>query len=497
MEIIEKIELDRIIPDPNNRRIGGFDQKKLEQLADSIRAVGVQQPIVVRQVDGQYHLVAGERRWKASQMAEMMVVPAVVRELSDLQVLKIQTIENLQREDVHPLDEADGYHRLLEKAHYDVEALAKEVGKSISYIYQRLKLRELIPGAREALAEGTITAGHAILIARLQPGAQDEALEAALGAHRWNNVPLSVRELDDYIQSEILHDLNRAAFKKDDADLVPDAGACTTCPKRTGFNPELFPEIQKTDKCMDGECYTAKADAYVENQRQALKEEEAESFEAIPRNAGAYDPGKTEKAIDSWNWQECKKADPEAKRVLIVAGPDRGRLTYGKKTGGFSRVGKTPEEKEKAREEKRQQKIAAEIRRRLWHKVMQQAEEKDFEGGLVAMPVEMLRFCVKTVAGRAWFEYQKKIVQLEGWEIDPRELAEKAGELDYLELQMLLYRIALVGSFDGPSTYWIERPKDELKAEAVRLGVDIEAIEAAVKEEMKPKKKKTKAKLPA
>ena len=493
-EIIENIELDRIIPDPNNRRIGGHDSKKLEQLADSIRTVGVQQPIVVRQIDGQYRLVAGERRWLAAKIAECEAIPAVVRELSDLQVLKIQTIENLQREDIHPLDEAEGYHRLLDQAHYDAAALAKEVGKSVSYIYQRLKLRELVPEAREALVQGGISAGHAILIARLQPGAQQQALEVALGSGK----PPSVQELDYYIQGEILHDLGRAAFKKDDSDLVPAAGACTACAKRTGYIPDLFPEIQKADKCMDGDCYEAKLDAQVERQRAALKEKKAVSFEAIGhRSYGGYDPEKTKGAAKTWEWDECKKSDPEAKRVLIVAGPGKGRLTYGKKrkSSSYSRAEMSPEEKERASEKRRKEKIKAETRLRLWQAVMQKAQERDLEDGRMAMPLEMLRLCVRQIAERLWFDHQKKIARLEGWDIEPRDLPEKTSELDYLELNMLLYKIALIYYAEEARLYsYSERSKDPLKDEATRLGIDIKAIETAVKEEMKPRKKAGKKK---
>jgi ParB family chromosome partitioning protein len=151
-EAIQQIPLDQVVPHPGNRKVGGFDKEKLEQLAESIRAVGVQQPAVVRKAaeNGKYELVAGERRWRAARLAGLEALPCVVRELDDVAVLKIQTIENLQREDVHPLDEAEGYARLIKLAKYDVETIAHELGKSISYVYQRLKLRDLAPAAPKA-----------------------------------------------------------------------------------------------------------------------------------------------------------------------------------------------------------------------------------------------------------------------------------------------------------------------------------------------------------
>ena len=123
MKEIQEIALERLYPSEGNRRIGGFDEQKLQQLADSIKAVGVQQPAVVRlgrkaaesvgravgvkveATELRYEIVAGERRWKAATLAGLATLPCVIRELDDVTVIKIQTIENLQREDIHPLDE--------------------------------------------------------------------------------------------------------------------------------------------------------------------------------------------------------------------------------------------------------------------------------------------------------------------------------------------------------------------------------------------------------
>ena len=160
-------------------------QETLQELADSIKAAGVLQPAVVRKRDvgfNAYELVAGERRWRAARLAGLETLPCVVRDLDDLTVLKIQTIENLQREDIHPLDEADGYARLIQRAGYDVEHLAQEVGRSASYVYQRLKLKDLIPEARKRFIEGAIQAGHAILMARLQPPEHGQSVRGI--AHR-------------------------------------------------------------------------------------------------------------------------------------------------------------------------------------------------------------------------------------------------------------------------------------------------------------------------
>ena len=198
-EQIEYLSLDDITPNPWNRKIGGFDQEKIEQMADTIRTSGVLQPVIVRSNGkAKYQLVAGERRCRAARIAGLKTMPCVIRMLNDIELLKIQMIENIQQEDIHPLDEAEGYQRLIDKAGCDVALLAKEIGKSSSYIYQRLKLRDIIPEVREEIIDKQITAGHAILIARLQPEQQKEAI-------KYCRKKASVRVLDKCIHKKILN----------------------------------------------------------------------------------------------------------------------------------------------------------------------------------------------------------------------------------------------------------------------------------------------------
>ncbi len=335
---IAEIPLDQIQPHPDNRREGGFDQEKLQQLAESIRAVGVQQPAVVRMISAAplYELVAGERRWRAARLAGLATLPCVVRQLDDVQALRIQIIENLQREDVHPLDEANGYQRLLDSSSYDVETIAQEVGRSASYVYQRLKLQDLIPEAREQLSKGVLTAGHAILIARLSPEQQQAALEEAIENYPSKHA-VPVRELADWIQSTILMDLGKAAFKKDDAELVPAAGPCTTCQKRTGYQPALFADVCKRDSCTDPECFNGKLDALVARRKAELEgTEHLLVTDGYQREAGI---------LPQYDWEKAKQGDKGAVRVLVASGAGRGKLTWGKKVSREDRYHASPEER--------------------------------------------------------------------------------------------------------------------------------------------------------
>lgn len=268
-ETMRYVPLDSIVESKTNPR-KHFDKKSLHELTISVAEKGILVPLLVRKTitvqEGGDHaldafeIVAGARRFRAAKEASLEQIPVIVRELDDLQALEVQVIENLQRCDVHPLEEAEGYKQLLAAGKYkDVDALAVKVGKSTSYVYQRLKLAELIQPAKKAFEEEKISAGHAILIARLQSDAQKEALTYC--TDRWHAA--SVRDLADWIERNIHLDLAKAPWKKDDAELVPSAGPCISCPKRTGASPALFEDIKKGDTCTDPTCFRSKQSALV------------------------------------------------------------------------------------------------------------------------------------------------------------------------------------------------------------------------------------------
>jgi ParB family chromosome partitioning protein len=159
----DTVPIDRIRPNPNQPR-RDFDARDLEELAASIREKGVIQPLILRRhpVEAdRYEIVAGERRWRAAQMAGLHALPAVVRELSDAEVLELAIIENIQRADLNPLEEAQGYRQLMESFGHTQERLAEALGKSRSHIANLLRLLTLPEGVLEMLRAGKLTAGHA------------------------------------------------------------------------------------------------------------------------------------------------------------------------------------------------------------------------------------------------------------------------------------------------------------------------------------------------
>lgn len=155
------LNINEITPNKEQPR-KTFDETALEELADSIRQHGVLQPLLVRPLtSGGYQLVAGERRWRASRLAELKEVPVIIKELSDTEAMEIAIIENLQREDLNPIEEAEGLQALIDKCGYTQEQVATSVGKSRPAITNALRLLKLPEEVREMAKDGSISAGHA------------------------------------------------------------------------------------------------------------------------------------------------------------------------------------------------------------------------------------------------------------------------------------------------------------------------------------------------
>ena len=157
----QRLPIEQISPNPDQPR-KTFTQQDMEDLTASVREKGIIQPLVVRPLeDGSYQIVAGERRWRAAQRANLHEVPVVVREFSDLEVVEIAIIENVQRADLNPVEEAAGYKQLMEKFGHTQEKLAEALGKSRSYIANLLRLLQLPESVLNLLQDGKLTIGHA------------------------------------------------------------------------------------------------------------------------------------------------------------------------------------------------------------------------------------------------------------------------------------------------------------------------------------------------
>jgi ParB/RepB/Spo0J family partition protein len=273
---VASLPVAEIVASPSNPR-KRFDDAYIAELADSIRNHGLIQPITVRPLsldalfafnkrvhpDDErpvYEIVVGECRWRAAKLAGLVEIPAFWRELDDRQVLEIQVVENLQRRDVHPIEEAEGYQALIRHHGYSADQIAAKIGKSRSYVYGRLKFADLCRDAREAFYEGRLDASSALLIARI-PGETLQKKATKEITCGYDNQPLSFRNAKNHILARYTLSLTQATFSPTDATLLPKAGACSECPKLSSNCRDLFNDITDPDVCTDPDCFEAKRQA--------------------------------------------------------------------------------------------------------------------------------------------------------------------------------------------------------------------------------------------
>jgi len=177
----EFLPIDRVEPSGTNPK-SRSDAKAVAELTESIRQHGVLQPILVRPAGDGWKVVCGERRLAAANAAGLKLIPGIVHDITEVEALEIQLVENVQRKDLHPLEEAEGYKRLV-AAGYDVARIAERTGRSVGYVYDRMKLVNLSQRAKNLFLDEVLTAGHAILLAREKPMDQDRALKVGACIH--------------------------------------------------------------------------------------------------------------------------------------------------------------------------------------------------------------------------------------------------------------------------------------------------------------------------
>ena len=307
-----------------------FEESKLHELAQSIRQHGLIQPLTVRPNAEGFEIVAGARRFRASQLAELFSVPARIVEIDDAQALDWQLVENSQRVDVHPYEEAQGFQRLLDMPGYDVAALVEKSGKSASHIYARLSLLQLIPTIAEAFTAERITASHANLLARLPQESQATAYEQCWRKDWQDKEPhlLPAKHLSAWIETNLYLSLADAPFDKEDPTLNPTAGACPTCPRRSGFNTSLFNDVQG-DQCLDAPCYQTKIIVHID--REVAAHPDLIQIENGYRSPKEQRPG----AVQRGQLREIDTVtqNPDAEPAPPCAAAKAAIIVYGKRAG--------------------------------------------------------------------------------------------------------------------------------------------------------------------
>jgi len=487
---------------PNNYR-RRFDQKKLEELAASMRKVHVLEPLVGRVVKGfdGWEIAFGSRRLRAAGIAGLETVPLIVRELSDDDVLETQIIENSMREDPDPLDEADGFAELVKRGR-DAQAIADKIGRSIGYVVQRLKLCDLSKEARKALDEEKITLAVALLLARIPAKLQPEALDELVDDYDDERcATLAVAK--KLLETNYLLRLDQAPFDITDAKLVAKAGSCTVCPKRTGQQRELFPDAARADLCTDPVCYRTKLDALwkirVKSGTQpCLDGKEAQKALGY---SSSYEKLNAERYLDSGKRIEVRKllgtdlpeitlARDEGSGAIVELVPKRAveaAIDAGRKAQG-KRPNPDSHDAYKARQKAADRKLK--LRRQAIRVAIEQAVTK---APKVALP-DVLELVVRAFAARAWNEVQRDVLERRGVKVKTGEIerqllklvrdmktdAEVAGMGIELAMRAGAPWHMNAGSSGAGSEYW----RDGLAL----VGVDFAAIEKTVAEQAKAKK---------
>jgi len=323
------IAIDTIHESATNPR-RTFDECKLGELAESIRSNGLIQPITLRPNASGFEIVAGARRFRAAQLAELFSLPARIVDINDAQALEWQLVENSQRVDVHPYEEAQGFQRLLDMPGYDVATLVEKSGKSPAHVYARLSLLQLIPTIAEAFLAERITASHANLLARLPQEAQANAYEQCWRKDWQDKEPhlLPAKHLSAWIQTNLYLSLAEAPFDKEDTTLNPPAGACVTCPRRSGFNTTLFSDVQG-DHCLDAPCFNTKINAHID--REVAAHPGLIQIENGYRNPKEQRPG----AVRSGTFREVEidNSNPDAEPVMPCEAAKPALIVFGKRVG--------------------------------------------------------------------------------------------------------------------------------------------------------------------
>lgn len=506
---------DDVIPSKTNPR-KRFDQEALQELAGSLRKHGILQPILCRAhptEPGKLELIAGERRWRAAGIARLAQVPVRIIVVDDLEMLELQVIENLQRQDLHPIEEAESYEALLaankDNPEYGVNEMALRLKKSRAYIYARLKLCDLEPEARTAFYEDKLTASVALLVARipvreLQLKALEEVITGEVeDYYSRTNGPMSARQAAEHIQENYMLELKRAVFPIAQADLVPTAGPCTTCIKRTGAQPELFSDVESADVCTDPSCFDHKKQAHVAKLAEAAKQAgqkviQGKEAEKIFPGEHSHPRGYVKPDSSSWEHSTGGKTYAEVlgddlPPTVMVENPHSGELiamvpekaiVKALADKGIKSSQNAHQERMKKEEEKA--KLERNSRRATLERIHAEVSERINAGE--TLKHEDLLMIAQASMNRLWNDLRPTVCRLWGW--DPKNHDEVRAAIDGLsagQLALLLMEVAIAPEL-AVNSYSTNEPT-YLVATAERYGIDPDAAKKALRAEARVKAK--------
>jgi ParB/RepB/Spo0J family partition protein len=457
---VEWIPIEDIYESPwNPRQI--YPVKEMGELVESMRAGGFRpwQPLVARPIGETsevwrtvaatsrrcVELGAGHRRRRAALLAGLTMVPVVVREMTDEEFLKLLNFDNSGREDVHPLHEAAGWRVLMERTGMGVNDIAAQIGQSKEYVYQRLKYADLIDEGRVAFLDGKITAGHAILIARLEPKAQVKALKFATAADWRGNVP-GVRALADHLHQEEYVDLgDDCAFDRTDRTLLSGASACDDCPKRAANIPgfDFGDRAEGVDLCTDRVCHSQKTTNHLVRVKAEIRERIGGDVIEVSETYSTRKKG----VLNNLQYEVVKKADakadPNVKAALVVEGRDVGKVIHVR----VRREEPKPKQVTQAERDAAQKKQEAEVERELGIRRAILAAVTERVGGLTRADVEA--FLLAEIARSSYGSLNcDELCRLHGIEFNPHQahfaLASALPKLREAEFMCLVVEASVI-----------------------------------------------------
>lgn len=466
-----------------------FDAVKLAALASNIKASGVHQAVLVRPLPGSrladtfdlhhasfgnrsgarptHELVCGERRYRACIMAGEKRIPAMIRHLTDHQVLEIQLVENLQRDDLSELEEAVGYEQLMKLSGISAAEVGIKIEQSRSYVYGRLKLLELCAEARTSLHDGTIDASRALLVARIPDHKlQIKAMKEIVAGHSSysysvsSREPMTHREAAMHVQSNYMLKLSDAKFDIKLLDLVPKAGSCKTCTKRTGHDPDLFDDVKGADVCTDPPCFHKKEEAHAailvneakDKGQTVIAGKEAQELMTTGYNAKFKGYRRLDVAEDSPTDQPLRKiigkqmkADgisevmiehPQKKGELVAALPNETVLRLLKVVEGQAQATKAVAKEVRAFADEKKAKADAKAKERYEQDWRDQLVSRTFEvmqrsdDIVMAFNTEVHRYVALRTASNLSTEQSAKVAQL----LDLGKVGTHSAVIDHIKI---------------------------------------------------------------
>lgn len=486
-------------PSPTNPR-KTFAEEPLQELAESIKQHGIMQPIVVREMpeamrlqlgtEARLEIVAGERRWRAANIAALPTVPVLLRELTDEQVISLQIIENLQREGLSAIEEAEGYE-VLRKQGMSAGQIADSVGKSKAYIHAKLKLLELCPEGRDKLRAGELSESVALLVARVPTSLQARAVARVCETDHWGNRP-SVRAAAGILKNNFTQRLSRAHFAQDDEMLIPHTGACTHCPKRLEND---------ADVCTDPICFKEKQELhYLQRRAAAVAAGQkiiggAEAKTIKPHSGvGHLEEGyvlldaKCYELDEHPTYRSLTEQVVGAINVLLLDSPhtDDGLVEIVKKmalsealraAGVELHMRDTEKESKETAKKEAERQADNQFRMRLFHEVRSQP--------LLMLSTPDLQlmadFCISRLYEDTRFKVAKLYYPEEKNRAAVERLQERIGNMDDTELIGLLRDTLLIGETRRET--WQTDPPHRLLDAAARIGIDVDGVRAKVEKE--------------